>query len=67
MHRGIVAIATILSAIGGFILGRIFERSRIVRQLEETKSTGFCTVPAGIAILFVALILDRVVQGKKRV
>ena len=37
MHRGIVAIATILSAIGGFILGRIFERSRIVRQLEETK------------------------------
>jgi len=38
--------ATIVLANGFLLPGKIY------RQLEETKSTGFCTVPAGIAILF---------------
>ena len=38
--------ATIVIANGFLLPGRIY------RQLEETKSTGFCTVPAGIAVLF---------------
>lgn len=38
--------ATIVLANGFLLPGRIY------RQLEETKSTGFCSVPAGIAVLF---------------